>query len=241
MVQTPPVVFTYFDARARGQFVRYYFRARGVQYKDERVPVTPGFPEWIALRGDRARVGPFHKLPVLCWGEHKVAETFVIYAFLHKALGDESLLSDDENLRHSMLFSTLYVDVTVQLSLLIWAEVSHVGTDIGAVAKRTLDRLRSHCAYLDVTLDEWSWLEHARSRPVMVADCMLWEELDAVQHVFGDHFKLDDYPTLAKFYRDCPARAAFDEVLRSRRLPITGRGLPAEDEGIEKIRRLVSA
>jgi glutathione S-transferase len=241
MVQTPSVVFTYFDARARGQFVRYYFRARGVPYQDERVPLTPGFPEWTAMRADRARVGPFHKLPVLQWGEHKVSETFVIYSFLHKVLGDEALLSHDENLRHSMLFSTLYIDVAVQLALLIWAEVSHVGTDIGAVAKRTLDRLRSHCSYLDVTLDEWSWLERARSRPVMLTDCMLWEELDVVQHVFGEHFKLDDYPTLAEVYRNCPGRAAFDEVLRSQRLPITGRGLPAEDQSIEKIRRLMSA
>ncbi|HEX5098930.1 MAG TPA: hypothetical protein VFV94_05495 [Polyangiaceae bacterium] len=241
MAQTPPVVFTYFDARARGQFVRYYLRARGVPYQDERVPLTPGLPEWAALRADRARVGPFHKLPLLRWGEHKVAETFVIYSFLHRALGDEAMLSSDENLRHAMLFSTLYVDVAVQLSLLLWAEVSHPGTDIGAVAKRTLDRLRGHCTNLDLTLREWSWLEHARGRPVMLADCMLWEELDVAQHVFGEHFELDDYPALAELYRDSPGRAAFDEVLRSQRLPVTGRGLPAEDQGIEKIRRLMSA
>ena len=241
MAQTPPVVFHYFDARGRGQFVRYYFRARGVPYQDERVPLTPGFPEWIAIRGDRARVGPFHKLPVLHWGDRKVAETFVIYSFLHKVLGDEALLADDENLRHSMLVSTLYVDVMVQLALLLWAEVSHAGVDLGALAKRTFDRLRSHCAYLDVTLDEWGWLAGARSRPVMLADTMLWEELDVAQHVFGEHFRLDDYPTLAKAYRESAGRAAFEEVLRSQRLPVTGRGLSGEDQGIEKIRGLLSA
>ena len=238
---TPPsVTFTYFDARARGQFVRYYFRARGVPYRDERVPLTPGFPEWTALRADRARVGPFHKLPVLHWGEQKVAETFVIYSFLHKALGDEARLSSEENLRHAMLFSTLYIDVAVQMSLLLWAEVTHPGADIGAFAKRTLDRLRSHCANLEATLAEWSWLESSRARPVMLADCALWEELDVVQHVFGEHFALDDYPALAAVYRDSPGRAEFHEVLKSHRLPVTGRGLPGEDQGIEKIRRVLS-
>jgi glutathione S-transferase len=241
MHQTPPVVFTYFEARARGQFVRYYFRARGVPYEDERVPLTPGLPEWAAVRADRARVGPFHKLPVLRWGEHKVAETFVIYSFLHKALGDEALLSDEENLRHSMLFSTLYIDVAVQLSLLLWAEVMYAGADLGAAAKRTLDRLRAHCTHLDLTLREWRWLEQARARPVMLTDCLLWEELDVAQHVFGEHFDLGNYPALAELYRDSPGRAAFDDVLRARQLPVTGRGLPAEDEGIERIRRLLSA
>ena len=240
MAQTPPVTLLYFDARGRGQFVRYYFRARGVQYKDERVPLTPGFPEWIAMRGDRARVGPFSKLPVLRWGDTQVAETFVIYSFLHKTLGDEALLSAEENLRHSMLVSTLYVDVMVNVALLMWAEVSHPGVDLGAYAKRTSDRLRSHCGYLDVTLGEWDWLARSRSRPVMAADAMLWEELDVAQHVFGERL-LDDYPVLAKLYRDGPGRDAFDAVLRAQPAAITGRGLAAEAQAIDKVRGLLSA
>lgn len=241
MAQTPPVTLLYFDARGRAQFVRYYFRARGVQYEDERVPITPGYPEWIAMRGDRARVGPFHKLPVLHWGDTQVAETFVIYSFLHKTLGDEALLSAEENMWHSMLVSTLYVDVMVNIALLLWAEVSHPGGDFGAFAKRTWDRMRSHCGYLDVTLGEWDWLARARSRPVMVADAMLWEELDVAQQVFGEHLRLDDYPVLAKFYRDCPGRAAFDSVLRARPLAITGRGLAGEADAIGKIGGLLRA
>ena len=241
MAQTPPVSLLYFDARGRAQFVRYYFRARGVQYRDERVPLTPGYPEWVAMRADRARVGPFHKLPVLRWGETQVAETFVIYSFLHEALGDEALLSAEENLRHSMLVSTLYVDVMVNVALLLWAEASHPGTDLGAVAKRTWDRLRTHFGYLDVTLAEWDWIARSRSRPVMVADAMLWEELDVVRHVFGEILRLDDYPVLAKLHRDGPGRAAFDSVLRAQPLAITGRGMAAEAEVIDKVRRSLSA
>jgi glutathione S-transferase len=241
MADTPPIDFHYFDARGRGQFVRYYFRARGVPYSDRRVPLTPGFPEWIALRADRALVGPFHKLPVLRWGDRKVSETFIIYGFLHKALGDEALLSDDENLCHSMLVSTLYVDVMIQIAILLWAEIAYPGADIGALAKRTFDRQKSVLANLETTLAEWSWVERARSRPVMLADTMLWEELDALQHVFGPHLRLDEYPTLAAFYRDCAGRAAFAAELSSQRLPLTGRGLPSEDEGIQKIRGMMSA
>jgi hypothetical protein len=241
MAHTPPAALLYFDARGRAQFVRYYFRARDVQYEDERVPLTPGYPEWIAMRGDRTRVGPFAKLPVLRWGEQLVGETFVIYAFLHRALGDEALLSAEENLRHSMLVSTLYIDVMVEVALLLWAEVSHPGVDLAALAKRACDRLRSRCGYLDLTLGEWDWVARSRSRPVMLADAMLWEELDIVQHVFGEHLPLNNYPVLAKVYREGPGRASFDAVLRAQPLAITGRGLSAEGQAVDKIRRVLSA
>jgi len=77
--------------------------------------------------------------------------------------------------------------------------------------------------------------------PTMLADAMLWEELDIVQHVFGEHLPLDNYPVLAKLYRDCPGRAAFDAVLRAQPLAITGRGLSGEEQSIDKIRRVLSA
>jgi hypothetical protein len=111
MTKAPPIVLRYFDARGRAQFVRHCFACRGIEHVDERVALSPKFEAWQAIRGDRAVAGPFHKLPVLHWGNSCIAETSVIYSFLHRATGDEALLSEEENLRHTMLFSSLYNDV----------------------------------------------------------------------------------------------------------------------------------
>ncbi|HLF12007.1 MAG TPA: hypothetical protein VJA26_12405 [Gammaproteobacteria bacterium] len=172
----PPISLTYFDARGRAQYLRYYLHYRDVRYDDDRVPLSADFSAWLAIRGDRAIVGPFHKLPALHWDGRTIVETLVIHAFLHKTLGDQARLSEDENLRHAMLTSSLHVDVMLPIGTLIWAEVAYAGVDLSALTKRTVERLRSHLASLNRTLDEWRWLEDAKERPVMLADCLHWEE-----------------------------------------------------------------
>jgi len=240
MTSTPRVVLRYFDARGRAQFLRYYLSARGIDYADERTPVGPDFSHWLALRGDRSAVGPFHKLPVLTWSERKLAETMVIQAFLHRALGDEALLTDDENLQHAMLVSSLYNDVMMPIGILLWSEALYPGVELGAIARRTFDRLRGHFGAVDATLGEWRWNERATERPIMTADCLLWEELDVMRYLFGDLFRVDDYPQLALAYRGNAVRAV-SELQLGRRTPVTGLGLAAEDAVIAKLRALVAA
>src|SRR2546421_218702 len=155
MAQHPPITFRYFDARGRAQAFRYLFAARGIAYTDERVPLSIGAGAvWPAMKEDGSRAGPFHKLPVLHYGERKIAET----------------------------------------------------------------------------LAEWGWAASSRSRPVMLADCLLWEELDVAQHVFAERLRLGELPTLARVYAESTGRAAFKKVLAAHSAPVTGRGLAAEAE-----------
>ena len=60
----------------------------------------------------------------------------------------------------------------------------------------------------------------------MIADCLLWEELDSLQHVFGEHVGLDNLPTLSRLYLEAPGRAAFQKVLSS-----SGAGYGPRDRG----------
>ena len=138
----PPTTLTYFDARGRAQHLRHYLHYRDVRYEDDRVPLSADFSAWLAIRGDRSIAGPFHKLPVLHWDGRIIVETLMIHAFLHKALGDQARLSEDENLRHGMLTSSLHVDVMLPIGTLIWAEVAYAGVDLSALTKRTVERLR---------------------------------------------------------------------------------------------------
>jgi len=242
MTQTPAITLRYFEARGRAQPLRYYFAARGIAYTDDRVPLTAGGSNsWPDMREDRTRVGPFHKLPVLHYGDRTIAETLVIDAFLHRALGDEARLSDDENLRHAMLISSLYGDVVFPIGMTLWAEAIYVGLDYPAFVRQLLGRLRGLLGRIDQTLAEWGWTAAARGRPVMIADCLLWEELDSLQHVFGEHVGLDQLPTLSRIYLEAPGRTAFQKVLASHPAPITGRGTPAETEIIGRIRSYLAA
>ena len=240
MAQHPPITLRYFDARGRAQPFRYLFAARGIAFTDELVPLSTGADAvWPALKEDRSRAGPFHKLPVLHYGERTIAETLVIAAFLHRALGDHSQLSEDDNLRHAMLVSSLSVDVATPIAMLLWAEALYPGADYAAVARQSLARIRGHLGRLETTLAEWGWTASARSRPVMLADCLLWEELDVAQHVFGEQVRLDGLPTLARLYQESAGRSAFKKVLAAHTGPVTGRGLAAEAEIIGRLPALV--
>jgi glutathione S-transferase len=237
MTQTPAITLRYFEARGRAQPLRYYFAARGIAYTDERVPLSSsGKNVWPEMKEDRSRVGPFHKLPVLRYGDRTIAETLVIGEFLHRALGDAALLSDENNLRHSMLISSLYSDVVTPIATVLWAEAVYVGLDFPAFVRQAFGRVRGLMGRIEQTLAEWGWTVSARGRPVMIADCLLWEELDVLQHVFGEQARLDELPTLSRLYAESPGRAVFQKLLAARPEPVTGRGLAAEAEIIGRIR-----
>jgi hypothetical protein len=235
MANHPPITLRYFDARGRAQFLRYYFKARKINFTDERVPSSDDFSAWKAMRDNRSLTGPFQKLPIMHWGGRLIAETLLIASLVHEALGDAGSLSDDDNLRHGMLTSSLYQDIAMPIGQLLWAEVAFVGADLGALAKRTLERLQQHCGALEQTLLDWRWIDRMRNRRVMLADCLLWEELAVVQQVFGAHFALAATPTLAKFYEEFAGRATCETLLKEQPCPITAR--PGEPAVIEKIQQ----
>jgi len=236
-MQHPPITLRYFDARGRAQFLRYYFKARKVSFTDERLPIGDGFAAWQAMRDDRSRTGPFQKLPVLHWGDRLIGETLMIAAFVHEASGDASSLSDDDNMRHGLLTSSLYTDMLSQLGILLWAEVMYPGADLAPAAKRTLDRIKALCQAIEQSLVDWRWLDRLRNRRIMLADCLLWEELDVARVVFGPHWSLTTTPTLARFYDDFQARGVCEALLAERPCPVTAR--PGEAEGIAKIQKLL--
>jgi len=238
MTSTGTPTLRYFAARGRAQFLRYYFRARDIEYIDEEVPLSADFAAWTPIRGDRALSGPFHKLPVLHCDGHLIAETPVLAAFVHRRYGDEKLLSSAENLQHSMLLSSLFIDVMSPIGLLIWLDAAYVGIDIAAAAKRALERLNAQMHNIERTLIEWQWFAHMDRRPIMVADCLLWEELSVLQHVFGPHVPLGSWSELARFHAEFAGREACERELATKPRPVTGR--PGEPAAIAKLQQALA-
>jgi hypothetical protein len=137
-----------------------------------------------------------------------------------------------------MLTSSLCLDVMMPIGTLLWAEVMYPGADLQPVAKRTLERLVQHCKALDQSLTEWRWLDRARRRRVMLADCLLFEELAVAELVFGPSWSLAATPTLAKFYAEFPGRSTCETLLREQPAPITAR--PEEPAAIAKLQALLA-
>lgn len=235
MSNRPPITLRYFDARGRAQFLRYFFHIREIQFSDERVAVGDNFAAWQAMRDDRALTGPFRKLPVLQFGDRLVPETLLIASFVHEALGDAGTISDEDNMRHGMLTSSLIQDMMTPIGMLLWADVVFPGADVAAAAKRTLDRLHQHLASVEQALIDWRWQERARRRRVMLVDCLLWEELNVATQVFGPHFALSQTPLLQSFHEEFSGREGCEAVLRDKPCPITAR--PNESAAIEAIQR----
>lgn len=234
----PRIELRYFDIRGRAQFLRYFLLCRNIAFQDDRVSLASGFEAWQAIRQDRTIAGPFQKLPVLRWGDRLVSETTVIACFLHRASGDADLLSNEDNLRHDMLISSVYVDLMLPLAILLWSDVTYPGADLGTTAKRRLERTRDHLAALERALVEWQWMKRAAARPVMIADCILWDQIHSAQYVFNGALSVEATPTLAHFYRDCPGRETFERLLCERSCPFTAR--PGEPECVARIRDLVA-
>lgn len=232
-MQHPGICLRYFDARARAQFLRGYFAARGVEFRDERVPLEADFSSWAVMRDDRTRTGPMQRLPVLHYGENLIPETMVIARFVHRRLGDEDALDSTQNLRHDVLLSIAYTDITLPIAMLIWSDLLFAGVDLPLFARNSLDRLDRTLAVVETSLAEWGWVAAMGSRPVTIADCLLWEVLDQARTLFGSRLSFADKPQLSALYKECPARGVFEGLLRERACQITGR--PGEAAAIAAV------
>ena len=237
MMDLPDIKLTYFDTRGRGQFIRNFLHYREVPFEDNRVALSADFREWLTIKTESEITGPFHKLPVLTWGDNMVTETMVIHAFLHNQLGDASTLSAEEKYQQSMLASSLYVDLMMPVGTLIWSDILFEGLDLGLMVNKSQNRIRDHLKLLDEVLAEWKWLDKLYDRPLTITDSLLWEELDVIKYVFRDHIPFDGMKSLDKFYNDCPGLKVFKKVIQQHPIRITGR--PAEPEAIIRIQSIL--
>jgi hypothetical protein len=163
----------------------------------------------------------------------------VIADYLHQHFGDAQVLSAQTDLQHRQLISSLYNDVTLSIGTLLWADRIFVGLDFETFAKSSFDRLQQHIGNIEQTLVDWQWLKEMNSRPIMLADCILWECLDLCRTVFGLNFDFDSVPVLAGIHARYATGTAFSELLAQTPCPITARD--GEHDVIERIQALLAS
>jgi hypothetical protein len=114
------------------------------------------------------------------------------------------------------------------------------GVDLAQAGKGMLERLVGrYLPALNQALVEWDWVAGLAHRPVMLADCQLWEGLDIARHVLQSKLDLQPYPALTGFLAQCPGAATFEAMLREQPCPITGR--PSEADALPRIQAALHA
>lgn len=239
MTETPAITLRYFDCRGRIQHVRYYLKLRNIAFIDSRIALSEGFAAWQQIKHDQRQTGPFLKLPVMHWGSLQIAESPVIHDWLHRKLGDEAKLSEEENLQHAMLASSCRSELMIPLGTLLYQDLMYPMSDLGASARATLQQISGHLQVMEAALVQWQWFDKLLHRPLMLTDCLLWEWLSLVDTVFAGQLDWKPLPQLHNFFQHCPSAPLFRRMLAEHPGPITGR--PQEADALQRLQAALAA
>jgi hypothetical protein len=233
MIDVPAITLRYFDCRGRMQPFRYYLRLRNIPFVDARISLKEGFAAWQQVKNDPRITGPFLKLPVMHWGELQLSETSVIHDWLHSKLGDEARLDEQARLQHAMLSSSCRSELMSPLAILMWQELMYPGTQLSDTLPMSTKLILGHVQVLEATLQQWQWFAKLKHRPLMLADCLLWEVLSVVELVFADKVEWNTLPGLQRFYHEGEGPTLFRHMLAEHPCQFSGR--PQEAEALQRI------
>jgi glutathione S-transferase len=179
----------YFDCRSRGQALRFALEDAGVAFEDERIPLAD-LAGWRERKEDPEVGGPFASLPVLRWGDHVVAQTLAVAAYLSERLGHADRLSSAEaRAFDAMVVSAAHLDMQAPYSGLLWLAADAPDEQLRAVARGLLDAVGAKLAQLE-RLHEGALLRgpfFGDAAPSM-ADFFVYESIDRARAVFGRAF-----------------------------------------------------
>ena len=226
------VVLRYFPMVGRAQPLRHALVDAAVPFDDLRVPLE----QWPQHKEDPDFAGPYGGLPTLSWGPMTVAETLPIASFLARRLGHYEGLDDAAIARLEGVCSNCYVEVTLKVGEIIWADLLYPGADLARGFSFHLGRMLDKLGRLDAHIPENGWL--GGERPGM-ADFFAAEAIEAQRYVLGParekalHTRL---PRLTALAQRVQARPAIASVWESRPQQFSGR--PDEIAIIERLRAL---
>ena len=83
-MESTRIALRYFCCRGRGQALRYALVDAGLEFEDV---IFQADESWPSHKASEDVSGPFSSLPVLAWGEHRVAQTLAIASYLSRQLG----------------------------------------------------------------------------------------------------------------------------------------------------------
>jgi glutathione S-transferase len=226
------VVLRYFPIVGRAQPLRHTLADAAVSFDDLRIPLS----QWPQHKEDPDFAGPYGGLPTLSWGPVTVAETLPIAFFLARRLGHHDGLDDAAIARLEGICSNCYIEVTLRIGEMIWADLLYPGVDLASAVPGQVARMLDKLGRLDTHIPEAGWL--GGERPGM-ADFFAAEAVEAQRYLLGParaealHARL---PRLTALAQRVQARPAIASAWKDRPQQFTGR--PDEIAIIERLRAL---
>lgn len=200
------VVLRYFPVVGRAQPLRHALADAAVAFEDVQVSLS----DWPQHKEDPSFAGPYAGLPTLSWGPVTVSETLPIATFLARRLGHYDGLDDAATARLEGVCSNCYIEVTLRIGELIWADLLYPGGDLAVAFPLCLGRMLDKLTRLDRQIPEEGWL--GGRNPVM-ADFYAAEAVEAQRYLLGPareeglRARLPRLTALAQRVKDRPAVA----------------------------------
>lgn len=198
----PPIKLTYFDSKGRCEYLRLLLAASGLEFEDNRL-ASAGSQEWADMKPST----PFGHLPVLDFGDARIAQSPCILRFVAKIGGMDA--ADDSNTAAAMVDMTADATIDFLLSTIRMASSGSTEEEVSAHLHSFLGQMESQLGKTDSTF--------VAGEKMTYADVVLFD-------VFGRMADPDD-PIFSKFEtvgRDVyPKLTAMNDAV-------------AENEGIKK-------
>lgn len=226
------VVLRYFPLIGRAQPLRHALADAAVSFDDLRIPLS----EWPQHKEDPDFAGPYGGLPTLSWGPVTVAETLPIAFFLARRLGHYEGLDDAAIARLEGICSNCYVEVTLRVGELVYADLLYPGVDLASGFPFHLGRMLDKLGRLDARVPEAGWF--GGERPGM-ADFYAAEAVEAQRYLLGPAREAalrTRLPRLTALAQRVQARPAIASAWKDRPQQFTGR--PDEMAIVERLRAL---
>jgi glutathione S-transferase len=221
------VSIRYFEAQGRAQALRHALADSGEKFEDIRVAMS----DWPKHKEDAGFAGWFASLPTLTWGDDTIAETIPIASYVAKRLGHYDGLSAREIARLEAVVSSIYIDVQLRFTDLLYADVAYPGADVAAAVPRTINRAIDKLARIAELLRPSGWL--SGERPT-VADFFFAEGTELVLRFTSEEVLGAKAPRALEHATRIRARPAIAREWRRRPSNFTAR--PDERSVLERIR-----
>jgi glutathione S-transferase len=226
------VVLRYFPVVGRAQPLRHALADAAVSFDDLRTTLS----QWPQHKEDPGFAGPYGGLPTLSWGPATLAETLPIASFLARRLGHYEGLDDAAIAQLEGICSSCYIEVTLRIGEILWADLLYPGADIAGVLPLHLTRILDKLGRLDTRIPEVGWLGGERPG---IADFFAAEAVEAQRYILGPareealHTRL---PRLTALAQRVKARPAIASAWKNRPEQFTAR--PDEVAVVEHLRAL---
>ncbi|MFZ1988462.1 MAG: glutathione S-transferase family protein [Alphaproteobacteria bacterium] len=233
MPEPSSITLRYFNCRGRAQALRDVLMDSGLPFDDELVEVGP---KWPAQKQDKDFSGPFGSLPLLIWGNDRVAQTLAIASYLSRRLGHYEGRDTQAIARLEMISSAAYLDLITSIGEMRW-QVGLAKDEVtwNAWFDGYVQRARLRIPYFEQLLASADSEFFGGNHPV-AADFFVYEAMSEWRETLGPSL-LDELscPLLSRFTETISARPHLLAYRSAGRRPAAFSGSPTDADALKRL------